>query len=251
MSVVESTPPEPQAKRKKIAIVGTAPQWEMAPFDNPEWEVWGLLGVSTTGRRLTRLYELHKEHLVRPLIEKPPHAGKYWEVARALGKNYITNAAFPEAPEATRYDFEARIRKYGPFFASTASWMIADAIEENPEEIAIYGINMAHETEYGYQKPSCTFLLGWAKAVGIKITLPSSSELLAVPYQYGYQDAPRAIACFAQRKAEYTNALNAHKQHLDHAQKNVYATEQCLDLLKWFEQNWHTASVATPEESNG
>lgn len=244
LQVVEdkSPPPEQSAKKKKIAIVGTAPQWDAAPFDNPDWEIWGLLGVATMGKRLTRLYELHKAEVARPLIESPPHAGKYWDVARALGKNFITQADFPETPEATRFDFKAHLDKYGPYFASTAAWMLADAIDQEPEEIAIYGVNMAHESEYGYQKPSCTFMIGYAKAKGIKVSVPTSSELLFVPFQYGIENPPRVMEIFGQKKKEYTHFRELHRRSAEQAQANLYTADQCLELLKWFEQNLYTPS---------
>jgi hypothetical protein len=238
----------PALKRKKIAIIGTAPQWQMAPFDNPEYEIWGILGVVPLGKRLTRLYELHDAATVRPMIEKPPHQGKYWDVARSLGANYITRDPFPEAPEATRFDFQGKLAKYGPYFASSCAWMLADAIDQNPEEIAIYGVNMAHDSEYGYQKPSCMFMLGYAKAAGIRIVVPSSSELGAVPYQYGLERPPRAIECFRQKKAELQQQLQAHQNNFNASQMGMYGMQQALEIVNWFEQNWHTPDKTTVAE---
>ncbi len=224
--------------KRKIAIIGTAPQWQLAPFDDPTWEIWGIYGVACAGKRLDRLYEIHKDYQVRPLIEKMYPDGKYWDVARSMGKNYISQVAFPETPEATPYDFEAKIKKYGPYFASSASWLIADAIDEGADEIGIWGVNMSSDGEYAHQKPSCCYLLGYAKAKGITITIPSSSELLSITHQYGYQDPPQFIQGMEQRKAEIQAELNSHKQNLKVSELGVYGCERMLSMVTYMEQNW-------------
>ncbi len=230
------TPAIEQKKKRKIAIVGTAPQWQLAPFDDPEWEIWGILGVVGCGKRLTRIYELHDKEIIVPMADKH-HSGKYWEIVNSIGENYITKDHYEQAPNAQRFDFKSKLDKYGPYFASSASWLLADAIDCEPEAIAMYGINMASESEYAHQKPSCTYLLGYAKAKGIKIIIPSSSELLMVSHQYGYEKPPRVLELYNQKKAEFEAQLVAHKNNYDTSRMGVYAAEQCLGLLKWFEQN--------------
>lgn len=242
--VMAVTPAAP--KKRKIAILGTAPQWQSAPFNDPDYEIWGILGVAGVAPKLDRLYELHDAAIVRPMIDAPPHKDRYFERARSLGKNFITKDVFPETPEATRFDFDGKLKKYGPYFASSCAWLLADAIDQDPEEIAIYGVNMAHDSEYGYQKPSCTYMLGFAKAKGIRIIIPSSSELLVVPYQYGLEKAPRAIESFNQKKQEIQAQLNAHQQNQRASELGVYGATQQLQLLTWFEQNWHTRGKDTP-----
>lgn len=232
------SPPKPSiAKKKKIAIVGTAPQWQLAPFDDQDWEIWGIFGVAGANRRMTRLYELHDKSIIIPMA-KTHHSGCYWDIAKNMGKNYITKDYYDEAPDATRFDFNSKLEKYGPYFASSAAWMIADAIDQEPEEIGIWGVNMAHTTEYAYQKPSCTYMLGFAKAKGIKITIPASSELLSIPFQYGIQERPRALEALDMKKNEIAQQLQAHGNNLSVSQMGKYACEQNMVLLQWIEENW-------------
>ncbi len=223
-------------KKRKIAIIGTAPQWALAPFDDPEWEIWGIFGVVGCGKRLTRVYELHDKDIILPMAEKA-HGGKYWEIVNGMGENYITKDHFDQAPNAKRFDFDSKLKKYGEYFASSAAWLIAEAIDEGADTIGIWGINMASESEYVHQKPSCTYLLGFARAKGINIILPSSSELLHVSHQYGYHKPPKTLEVLGQKKAELTGMLNAHKQNLETSRMGVYGCEQALEMLKWYEQN--------------
>lgn len=45
-----------------------------------------------------------------------------------------------------------------------------------------------HNSEYGHQRPSCEFFLGWAAGLGIEIEIPDSADLLKAPYLYGLHD---------------------------------------------------------------
>lgn len=231
-------PPAEAPRKKKICILGTAPQWQMAPFDDPSWEIWGIFGVSLVNKRLTRLYEIHDKAIIDQMVAAHSPDGRYWKVAGALGANFITKDAFPQCPESTRYDFDAKIKKYGKYFASSGAWLLADAIDQDPEEISILGINMAADEEYAHQKPSMTYLIGWARAAGIKITTPLSSELLTLTHQYGLEQPPRFHAAMAQRKLELNGQLGAHKQNLLNAQLSIASIEGALNQLAYFEQNW-------------
>lgn len=227
-------------KPKKIAIIGTAPQWQLAPFEDQSWDIWGIYGVACCGRRLTRLYELHEKSVIIDMAEKMYPNGEYFKVANDLGKNYITRDAYDQCPDAVRFDFEAKIKKFGPYFASSASWLIADAIDQGADEIGIWGVNMSSDGEYVHQKPSCSFLLGYARALGIKITIPPTSELLALTHQYGYEDEPRFLQGLIQKRNEIEAQMAAHKNNLDVSKMGVYGAEQALSIVKWMEQNFGT-----------
>lgn len=233
-----STPAAEPKKSRKIAIIGTAPQWQLAPFDDESWEIWGIFGVACAGRRLTRLYEVHSPELILPMVEKMYPQGQYWNVARGLGKNYHTKHVYEQTPEATKYDFHKKLEKYGPHFGCSVSWLIADAIDEGADQIGIWGVNMAAETEYANQKPSASFMLGWARAQGIQVTIPSSSELLSFAYQYGFEDEPRFLQNMAQRRAEIQAQYDAHKNNFESSRMGMYGAERELALLKSIEQNW-------------
>ncbi len=223
-------------KPRKICIVGTAPQWSTAPFDDPSWEIWGIFGVACAGKRLTRLYEVHDRAIIEEQAKQTN--GKYWEVANALGENYITKDHFDQCPKAKRFDFASKRAKYGDYFASSAAWLIADAIDEGATELAIYGVNMASDSEYAYQKPSCTFMIGWAKAMGIKVFIPPSSELLSIPFQYGIEARPRALCALDQKKAEINQQLTVNQQNLETSKMGINQAQANLQLLQWVEQNW-------------
>ena len=77
---------------------------------------------------------------------------------------------------------------FGKYFTNTVSWMIAYGIIANFRKIGVYGVDMAQDSEYAHQRPSCEYFLGWAQGAGIQIDVPRSSDLLKAPYLYGYED---------------------------------------------------------------
>ncbi len=224
-------------KKKKIAIIGTAPQWQLAPFDDPEWEIWGIFGVVGCGKRLTRVYELHDRAIIEEQSAKDPKKDYFAHVA-ALGENFITKDEFPQAPQAKRFEFASKRKKYGEFFTSSAAWLIAEAIDEGATTIGMWGINMAADTEYAHQKPACTYLLGYARGLGIEIVLPSTSELLTASHQYGLEKAPQIISLFAQKRLELEQQLAAHKSNHQASAMGVYGLEQVLAYHDYIVKNW-------------
>lgn len=218
----------------KVAIVGTAPQWQEAPFEDTSWKIWGVSGLFPAAPRINRLYEIHDLKTYEAGVK--PREG-FEEFALSMKEHFFCHPDLP-FPEATKYDFEKRLKHFGPYFTSSVGWMIADAILEGAEEIGIWGVNMAHETEYGYQKPGCTFLLGWARALGIKITIPDTSELLAAPWIYAYQPKPPVLIANEDRKEKYRQNIKLAEQNMMNAVKDKAFCEGVIHNIEHFEKNW-------------
>ena len=58
------------------------------------------------------------------------------------------------------------------------------------EVIEIYGVDLAADSEYSYQKPNAEYYIGIATERGIQVNVPKTSALLKQRYLYGYQDKP-------------------------------------------------------------
>ncbi len=235
----------PEKRTRKICIVGTAPQWMQAPFEDTSVEIWTIFGLACTGKRINRLYEVHDRAIILDMAKKAAVLDKYLEVANSLKENYIAKDAWPEVPAGARFDFAAKRKRYGDYFASSAAWLLADAIDEILEtgdlatsEITIFGINMAAEEEYAHQKPSMTYLIGWARAKGIRVAFPSSSELLLLTHQYGLEQPPRFHAGIAQKKIDIQNQLNIHENNRRASELGAYGCTQALAMLDYVEKNW-------------
>jgi len=83
-----------------------------------------------------------------------------------------------DIPNSVAFPIELFREVFGDYFTCTASYMIAMAIYEGYEEIHIYGVDMAADTEYASQRPSCEYFIGIAEGKGIKVVIPLDSDLL-------------------------------------------------------------------------
>ena len=98
---------------------------------------------------------------------------------------------YDDIPPSVRYPKEFVEAAAGDYQTSSISWMIGLAIAEsfrNVEggfrEIHVYGVDMAQDTEWSEQRPACEYLLGMAHGMGIKTSVPQTSDLLKAIGQY-------------------------------------------------------------------
>ncbi len=173
---------------KKIAIVGTTCSLMDAPYKDPDWEVWGLNGAYKAMPRWDRWFDLHNMEIL-----KKHHDPAYFDFLANAKDKLMLNKEYSEYPDAEVFPYEALVDKYGRYFNNTVSWLIALAIEEQPEAIGLWGVNMAADEEYGKQRPSCEYYIGLARGLGIEFIIPDSSEICKAPYLYGVEEMPDVL----------------------------------------------------------
>ena len=173
-------------KQERIALVGKHPATAMlAPFADASWQIW-TLNNGPRGLGLPRwdvLFELHDYHFG----ERGCPDYRRFLADSARDKLVFTarpHAVCPEALVFPREEIEAAYAK--KLFSSTFAWMLAMAIEIDPEEIGLYGIELLEGSEYARQRPGMHYLIGYAEGRGIRVTIPPVSKLLpdCPPYQY-------------------------------------------------------------------
>lgn len=174
------------AQHERVAITGTAPSWQMTPWDDPMLYVMGLNDAYQIDgfRRADAWYDLHPLdhfHLVRPPApgQKPqifahdipdghyvrPAAHLDWLATQTIpvwltadhAQQYPASATWPSARAFPKAEIEAH---FGRYFTSTPAWMLAHAVMLGAKEIHIYGIHLATESEYIEQRPNFEFLIG-------------------------------------------------------------------------------------------
>lgn len=237
---------------KKIAIVGTAPtSSHLAPYDNPEWEVWVLNKTWMQENRWNRLYEIHGVDFLK---QKHPDQW-HWLTQMQDGKRPIVmQEVHPEIKGSQRFDLQRTIDRFGQYFTNSVSYMIADAIFEQPEEIGIWGVDMAlggksGSDEYAAQRPSCEYLIGCARGAGIKVHVPKESDLLKCKQMYGYMiDTGHYPYKHKMRDAELLERMNKAQQEInvaskefqsfvDHRNKIIAAIQGALGERE-YQQQW-------------
>lgn len=182
---------------RQIALVGTAETGVDAPFNDPDYEIWGVSARAPYVTRATRWFELHR------LDGEPREWVDNWrKVIKIFSHDCELIMFYPEdlGPKVTQYPIDRITARFGTYFmTSTFSWMIALAIDEmcpldgkwEPGEIAIFGVDMEYGTEYRQQRVGLRHFIDLARVLGITITRLASGGLSYEPIPYPlWQDDP-------------------------------------------------------------
>lgn len=231
-----------ERKERRICIVGTAPTWKDAPWNDPSVEMWLLNDMWVLKPpRADRWFDLHpfdKFYFSDPTHPVYAHQVPAGTFVRPKGHLeflrsqvipvYVQDAKTLGTPSARTFPKAEVEAAVGPYFASSPAWMLGLAIAEGATDIFIYGIHLATEWEYLRQKPNMTFLLGVAAGRGIRIRIPPTAPLLRESHQYAYQADPDVAKVSVQRKIE---GLKAELAGLDRQM-------QTRRWWQWTNPNW-------------
>lgn len=148
---------------------------------------------------ITRLFELHRPEW---FLRKEDTASKaYWEWLRKPQPFPIyTQQEMNEVPASIEFPLEDvseallghRLRfgeRAEEYYTSSVAYMLALAIYENIPKIEIYGVEMASDTEYRWQRPGAEFWIGLAIGRGITVQLHPDSHLCN-SWLYAYEAVP-------------------------------------------------------------
>ena len=193
-----------QPAPRKVAIVGGGPTRALAPFDDPNWEIWAFSSRRWRPPRITRWFELHAlTDLRQQLASRKPGRRtfpEYWRFLRSLTCPVYMQRRHRAIPNSVRYPLAAVLKRFGKCFTSTASYLIALAIAEGVHAIGLWGVNpkgsdeASGDEDYSRQRAAIEYLLGVARQRGIEVVLPPGVSLrvpnrprfVATPVLYAY-----------------------------------------------------------------
>lgn len=226
-----------------IAVVGSAPSSvRLAPYDHPEWAIWACSpGAYGFAKRLDAFFEMHRWEPQVPGKPDDPHAKPWFSPEYVAFMEKFAGPVFVSTPpdhklpvpNAVRYPFEAMLEKHGPyFFTSSMAWMLALAIETLEPLVAqgktcsigLWGVDMAANTEYAFQRPGCQHFMGLAAQKGIQIVLPPESDLGQPPTLYGVSE-------YHPRHTRLLARLNELKQRQAYLQGSLGSTQAELNMV--------------------
>lgn len=222
-------------KPRKIAIVGYTHSNRDAPYDEPGWQIWGLnnLHLWVGNTRWDAWFDIHDGDTI---AEDDKHLE--WLAAPHDFPIYTLSQddGWPAAQPFPAGELKDR---FGTYFTNSISWMVAYAITQvewavgDGAEIGIYGVDMAvggGGGEYGFQRPSCEYVIGVARGMGITVTIPAASDLLKCANVYGEPENPLR-AKLADRRAEMAERRGAAQRELDAARAHARQMESVLDQI--------------------
>lgn len=244
--------------RRKIGIVGFTATRKDAPYDDPEWELWGLNNLwhfdDVITARFTAWFDLHDEGTVR---DDPKHVE--WLQAGADGLPVFMHHPQDDFPSAMLYPADDMMKRFAPYFTNSVSWMTALAIavlEARAEhhgwdltecEIGVWGIDMADSTEYGSQRPSCEYFLGVANGLGMGVYVAPASDLLKTAMQYGLENSPLIAKMRLLERDHEAQIANLQQHHTAKHNELAAYTEQKNAEIRYVEAqiNGHTGALNT------
>jgi len=220
----------------KVCIVGSAESSiSLAPFQDPEWEIWS---CSPTMRLLPRIgvaFELHKyDRTVEPF------SPEYVSWLNDFDGIVWMMAEYPQVKNCEVIPYKALMKKYSPyFFTSSIAWMMALAIEV-ADEISLYGVDMAASTEYYDQKMGCQFFAQIAKKKGIKVSVPPESDLFCPPPLYGVREYSHEWIKQTCRERELAQRRNASDASIQSGKVEFQFSRGALDNQDYMVKTWLT-----------
>ncbi|HUV52099.1 MAG TPA: hypothetical protein VMW64_03390, partial [Dehalococcoidia bacterium] len=219
---------------------GTAPSsMSIAPYASEDWEIWacspGTMGVP----RVDVLFELH-----RYVQGTPSFPADYVAYLKAFKGTVWMTEQQDDIPGCEELPYKELVEKYGPyFFTSSIAWMMAMAIEMGADHIALWGVDMAAQTEYMDQKMGCQYFATLAKAQGIQIGVPPESDLFRPQPLYGvcqsqhswiknqtkrveYEERIRQAESIVAAHSDEIQFLRGAKEDLDYHQKTWFGQDE-------------------------
>jgi hypothetical protein len=148
-------------------------------------------------------------------------------------------AETPEIPNCQVLDWMSHVEMFGPyFFTSTIAWMMADAIVEGYEKIALYGIDMAATSEYHDQRMGIQYLAMVAGNMGIEVGVPPESDVLRAAPLYGVAEHSHMWIKETARAREMAGRLREAETSYAKAGQEIAFLKGAMD-----DQDWHLHSM--------
>ena len=243
----------PETKKKKVAICGTAPSVTEAPFNDNEFDIWGVAHCLFLQpvTRLDAIFELHKKDIW--VKDNAPYQ-------RFPNATIIFQEKDEKYPNSMRYPVNEMLAKYvvnegyqgqSPYASSSLPFMVWAALEMGYEEIHFYGIHLQMTEEYFYQRPCLEYWIGVAKGMGKKVYMSPAADLLKFAYIYGYQEQEGQVKQLMARKTEFegriTTLTNQKNQTLFNIDTQINQLIGAREDLTWQLRNFGYETQKAPE----
>lgn len=225
----------------KIAIVGFADSKDEAPFDDPSWEIWGVNDLYAHVKRVDRSFELHDTGGLVEAGRRNPAYLQWLKEGKTPVYSFNPN---PEFPSMIPFPFDRVTQAFGDYFTNSIAWMTALAglvlTEERdgalyPREgakLGMWGVDMAHETEYGAQRPSCEYYIGVLRGIGVDVFIPTTSDLLKAGSLYGISTTSPMRIKLEKRITTLNKQLNELNNQRSQLQVQIAAIEASMNQIK-------------------
>lgn len=172
----------------RLCIVGGGSTRLAAPFDDKDAIIWSTFSVGQELPRVDACFEIHTGVYSPEQLNRIPCV-KYIKAPNADIKNSVV---FP---------IGLLISEFGRRFNGTMAMILGYAILEGHTDIWLYGVDMATDAEYS-RRNFFYWLMGYATAKGVSITIPGGSFLYDTCATYSYEPSGVEYIDFIRQKLE-------------------------------------------------
>ncbi|MCB1460904.1 MAG: hypothetical protein KDJ90_00395 [Nitratireductor sp.] len=189
---------------RSVAIVAKGGTSALAPYQDREWEIWGLPWVSYS--RVDRLYDVHEQEHWDESPRSSEFEATWYRRSRPLYRDHEV-----WCPSSRTHRFSnAKVLPVEEIMAflpialleNSIAYMIAHALFEHCEmgeeidRLGIYGVHMRGALEYANERASVLFNLGLAYGIIGEIVQPEGQPLFMSQHiagRYGCAGGMRMI----------------------------------------------------------
>jgi hypothetical protein len=217
----------------KLIILGTADSMAQAPFDDKNWTVWACQPAITfpACKRVDRIFELHD----RPVWQDKETVKRMNEAQVPV----VMQRKYEEVPLSEALPLEGMIAHYqlkgmagARYFTSTIAFMLSYALYVGGwEQIALFGVHMAADEEYGNQRQSMEYWVGVANGMGIVVVIPDRSSICSAKFLYGYDTESTMLTEIRKMGMEFQKGLSQAKSKVDASVQEMYQYEGAIRAM--------------------
>lgn len=229
---------ENSQRRRNVAILGCAiPTLILAPFGDPDWELWATGNFQDDVKDWTSWFDIHR-------LETLPKAfDKHVQWLGQQTKPVWVARPSEHVPNGLLFPFEKYQKQYPKpakeFFTSTAAWLMAKAIDDGYEKIGLWGIEMCTDEEYAYQRPGVKFFQVEAERKGIEVVIPPESDLAREKAPYPFCDETPLAKWLIQREAHLRQKRDVMAEQVGMVNKQIIGVDGALDILTHLKRHTH------------
>jgi hypothetical protein len=155
---------------KRVAIIGRGSRWECGYTDPGEKWVVSSAFFRQKGPA-DKIFQIH--------------ATDVWEEGLKNERYRVVLAySAPGFESCEKLPYKAILDAFGPVLSSSVGWMLAYALFLGYDEIALYGVDMIADYEYGSQRDYLFYLIGWARSRGINVIMQEYAGVYLYPETY-------------------------------------------------------------------
>ena len=214
---------------KKLAIVCGGPSSEMlAPFEDPDYEIWVLGNRANNYPRFDLMFEIHDV-----TSENGPGYPK-WLVEKNIP--LVVGKDFPiKAKHVIVFPYEESEKLFGSLYlTSSPAMMLCLAILRGYPYVEIYGVDLViDDFEYFWQRPCMEAWIGFARGRGMQVVLHELSPVCRADYVEGMDSGGKPD--FAKPPFTEEGFLKLAKQHAEMTRQMMAERTVLADKIRGHE----------------